>query len=316
VALMTVLRWGLYLALVLLAGSATVAAWIAPRATAPAAVHRSRTLAFGAALAVLLALAGLFVAQLLAFRDPFVPWSDDASVLLSTDWGRAWLGAVVIAGITAVAWGLGRRPGGRVGGRIGRAVGLVGAVALAFFPAMVGHAAAVGSTAVVADGVHVLGAGVWLGSLAAILAVARGPARGDLPGLIRAFSPLALAGGGVVLLTGGYAVWLHIPSPAALVESGYGRRLLVKLGLVAAVGALGAFHWRRWARKLDRWAGRGDGPSPGRDAAGGEAGSAPPGLPTASRSRIAPGRRTAGLEVVLAATVLLATAWLVGTSPP
>jgi len=168
-------------------------------------------------------------------------------------------------------------------------------VALAAFPAFVGHA--IGSErltalAVVADGLHVLAAGAWLGSLGVIVLVfifLRGPGAGgnSPPGdLVPRFSAVALGSAAVLATTGLFASWLHLPSASALLESGYGRLLLLKLAVVGSVAAFGFGNWRRWVRSL--------------------------------RIRSTPElhSRWALLEMTVAHIVLAVTAVLVGTAPP
>ena len=105
----------------------------------------------------------------------------------------------------------------------------------------------------VADGLHVLGAGGWLGSLSVVVLAgipaawalpedARGPAVADL---INAFSPTALVFAGIVATTGVFAAWLHVGSVDALWMTTYGRVLLVKLAVLSLVAGNGAYNWLR-----------------------------------------------------------------------
>jgi putative copper export protein len=87
----------------------------------------------------------------------------------------------------------------------------------------------------------------------------------------------------LVVGTGLFASWLHLPSPAALWQSGYGRTLLLKLAVLSLVFATGAYNWL-WVR-----------PALGADAA--------------TRRR----RRSATLELAVGVLVLLVTAVLVAT---
>lgn len=172
----------------------------------------------------------------------------------------------------------------------------VGALALAFAPALSGHAAAVprlGPLAILADALHVLAAGGWIGGLLVLVAAGipaamrlerdeRGPA---VAALVNAFSPTALAFAGTLMLTGLFAAWLHMGSVPALWESGYGRTLLVKLGVLSGVFATGAYNWLKV-----------------RPALGDELGA----------TRL---RRSARVEIAIGALVLLVTAVLVATAP-
>ncbi|HST58473.1 MAG TPA: copper resistance protein CopC [Longimicrobium sp.] len=173
----------------------------------------------------------------------------------------------------------------------------LGALALALAPALSGHAAAaprLGPFAILADALHVLAAGGWIGGLL-VLVAAGGPAamrlereeRGPaVAALVNAFSPTALAFAGALTLTGLFAAWLHMGSIPTLWESAYGRTLLVKLGVLSGVFATGAYNWLKVKPAL-------------RDEFG------------AARLR-----RSAKVEIAIGSLVLLVTAVLVATAPP
>ncbi len=147
---------------------------------------------------------------------------------------------------------------------------------------------------ILADGLHVLGAGGWLGTLLAILlagiptAWQAGPSQrgAAVAELVNAFSPVALACAGLAAVTGLFAAWVHLGTLPALWQSTYGRTLLVKLAVLSVVAATGAYNWRRV-----------------RPALGGD--------PATARLR-----RSASLELAVAAAVIAITAVLVATPPP
>lgn len=173
-------------------------------------------------------------------------------LLRETGWGLAW----VLQAIATLAFVIGlfiaRAPHGRAVGWMGAAAG---AVLLSAVPALSGHAASVGSmngVAILTDTVHVLGAGVWMGTLAALLAVgvpatqlSGAGAGGAVAAMVRAFSPMALAGGAAVGVTGIVNVFFQLDALPDVWTTGYGRALLLKLVLLAGVGALGFYNWRR-----------------------------------------------------------------------
>jgi putative copper export protein len=70
----------------------------------------------------------------------------------------------------------------------------------------------------------------------------RGPVTAEM---VNGFSPLALTCGPLLVLTGVITALLHLRPFSALWSTAYGYALLVKLGLVAVVFALGAWNWRR-----------------------------------------------------------------------
>lgn len=258
-----------------------------------AAEARIRAAGLGAAGACLtLVGVGLYlVRQLLEFRDPFAPLSEDARLLMSTPWGTTWIwtaaGAVLLVGAFFLA---------RSGRSVGWWVVTPLAMGLAAFPGLTGHAAAVEgyrTLALVADTAHVWAAGAWIGGLALVLRLeARWRKNGDgsprslLPRLVPAFSPVAMGAVGLLTLTGVFAAWTHLEGGfGALADTGYGRTLLLKVGLVVVVLAFGARNFRSLTPRL--------GTDPGDDAM----------------------RYSATLELAVAQVVLVVTALLVRTSP-
>ena len=240
----------------------------------------------GALAGVLVALGLVFLRQLLEFRDPFVPWTEDAHLLLTvTPWGRVWLLAVGGAATAAVALHL------AVGGRgWGWWPATALTLALGAFPAGTGHANAAEprALALLADTLHVWAMGGWIGGLFAVLALSRDRGRtgtDPLPDLVPRFSRLAQVCVALLAATGLFASWLHLDGWVYLVVTPYGRLLALKLCLVAVALALGAVNFRGWTPRLPDQEGR-------------------DGL-----------RRTAAWELAMAGLVLLVTAALVHTSP-
>lgn len=213
------------------------------------------------------------------------------AMLTGTTWGLGWLlqaCAVVVALIGLLLHGRHPAPGW--------GLALFGATGLAFTPALSGHAASLADgtgVAILVDGLHVLGAGGWLGSLLATVAVGIPAAlrlkdrRGEaVAALINAFSPTALAFATVVLATGVVSAWLHLGSVSALWESGYGRTLLLKLAFFSVVFTTAAYNWLRVKPRLGH-------------------------LKAANHLR-----GSAAVELTAGLVVLLVTAVLVGTPPP
>ncbi|HWG35705.1 MAG TPA: CopD family protein, partial [Gemmatimonadaceae bacterium] len=220
------------------------------------------------------------------------------SMLFETTWGNAWLvqvGAALLAGIA-----LALVSAAAVQGRRGTpwwTIATVSIIVLAFTPAFGGHAVAsprLRSLAVLSDGLHVLGAGGWLGTLLIVVAVglpivlsATAPDRGGMAAdLINAFSPAALAFASLIVLTGVGAAWLHIGSWATLWRSAYGRALLIKIGVLLPVIGTGAYNWLRIRPVL------GD---------------------VAAAHRL---RRSATMELIIGSAVVLVTAVLVALQTP
>lgn len=241
------------------------------------------------ALLLLPAMGLVFLRQLLEFRDPFVPWRDDALLLLTgTTWGRTFIGGAALSLLAPVALAL-----ARAGREAAWPVATAGVLALGAFPALTGHAAAgeglMRFSTLAADTLHVWAAGAWMGGLAAVLFVDRDVARAGtdpLQALVQAFSPVAVVSVALLVGTGLFASWVHLPAISTLWSEPYGRRLALKLGLVTLVLSLGWLNWRRRTPEL-----------------------AEPGGAAALR-------RSAWLELAVAQLVLLITALLVRTPPP
>ncbi|MCC2274932.1 FixH family protein [Streptomyces sp. ET3-23] len=98
------------------------------------------------------------------------------------------------------------------------------------------------------DVVHLLGVAVWLGGLAALLASLWSGEPVRRAGVQR-FSRLAFTSVCVLVATGLYQSWRQVGSWDALTGTEYGRRLLVKVGLVAVMVAVASVS-RRWTGRL------------------------------------------------------------------
>lgn len=214
------------------------------------------------------------------------------TMLSRTTWGWGWLLQAAATLVTLVGLLLARG-----GGRSGWVLAALGAVALAFTPGLSGHAAAspeLTTLAMLADALHVLGAGGWLGSLLLVVIVGvpvalrrtDGDRGKSVAALVNAFSPTALLFAGTVVATGIFAAWLQLGTVSALWESAYGRTLLLKLALLSVVFGTGAYNWLR--------------------------------VKPALGSEVAAGRlrRSAALELAVGVVVLAVTAVLVATATP
>jgi putative copper export protein len=163
--------------------------------------------------------------------------------LTGTTWGRLWAAhgvALAIATVVLVTM-LGRPRTWQ------RPVAGLAVVCAATADAAAGHAADLprdSATAVLATAVHVLGAGVWAGSLL-VLAVSLLPVMRRHPGLRRpllastwrAFSPVAAGASALVLASGLYLVGREVLDLHAVTSTVYGAAAAGKL--VAVVIVLG-----------------------------------------------------------------------------
>jgi copper transport protein len=255
------IRWLQYLGTILVLGAVAFRLGVLPR------LLRESTLS--AAVPPMLARLGVLVgvgAFLLAVSLPGRLWSQSLSLwgtesmgprnlgilVFQTPWGWGWL----LQGVALLVVLLGLRLAAPGGSRE-RGWGVVGVAALllAFVPALSGHAWGIEPrlVGVLLSGSHVMGAGVWLGGLAALLLAgvpglrAMRGSDGALPGLaslVNAFSRMALVAVVVLVVAGvGQNIFL-LGSPGNLVSTPWGRTLLIKLGLLAGAGALGLYNWR------------------------------------------------------------------------
>jgi copper transport protein len=220
---------------------------------------------------------------------------DNIGVMLShTIWGQAWL--LQVAGFVVLLVGLllVRRNARSAAGWV---VAGAGVLALTIVPALSGHAVSVQdltAVAVTMHMLHVLGAGIWIGTLAVLLLVGipvavragQGERMPSLAATVSLFSPVALSGVALAGVTGIVNSFFHLGSVSDLWGTDYGIALLVKLGALFVALALGFYHWRMVL----------------------------PGLADQS----APNRfkRTAGAELAFGLLVLVATAVFVGLPRP
>ena len=294
-----VVRWAQFIGLLIIFGAIAFSVFVLGRLSR---TERSREYtirwtrhraARGATVATTLvgvaALLRLWAQTYAMHGDRALDFSLVGAALTHTIWGWAWFAQVVgvlIAGVGFVQAQLGVTRGWRIA--------MVGAVMLAFTPALSGHAVSSPSftrLAVAVDAVHVMAAGGWLGSLFFVVSAgipealrledgARGRAVADL---VNAFSPTALVFAGITALTGAFTAWLHLGSLSAIWQSEYGQRLLLKLAILSVVAGTGAYNWLRVRPRLGSQRGA---------------------------TRV---RRSASVELAVGVLVLLATAVLVAT---
>lgn len=218
---------------------------------------------------------------------PALMWS----MIGVTTWGWGWLLQAVATVVAITGFSLARRSAAK-----GWGIAAVAVTLGAFAPAFSGHAAATPTLrplAILADGIHIIGASGWLGSLVVVLAAGIPAAmelgkdeRGSgVASLVNSFSPTALIFAALTASTGVFAAWLHLDSIPALWQTDYGTMLFRKLAILAIVAGIGAYNFRVIK----------------------------PSLGTVEGARRI--KRSATSEVGVAAVVLLITAILVATPP-
>jgi putative copper resistance protein D len=264
----TLQQWLLFAGTVLLVGCAAWRFVVAPRAARSVGASglddlrriELRVLSAGALAAVVSLGAWLLrgILQLVAFRDPFVPLSEDVAFLLGEIWGKVWMAqGLVVVGLVAALWRARAQlqPGGAnapaaeravaasPAWRIAATLSLLLVATLALSSHAMGAATA-RSLVVTADGLHALAAGAWIGSLGIIVVLGR-TERAVFVAQLRAFSPLAVASVAVLVTMGAALSWTHLQTPANVLTTSYGRVLSAKLGVAGLVFALGFWNWRR-----------------------------------------------------------------------
>ena len=211
---------------------------------------------------------------------------DVVSAVLGTRFGEVWAAQAALALVAAALL--------FAGDRLGRLVwlALVPAGLLLLAPSASGHASVSGRIALVADVAHVTAAAVWVGGLAALVLALlwAGSQRWELAvTAVPRFSLLAVGAVSVLLISGTTSGYLEVRALRGLWETTYGQLLLVKVGLVLPLLALGLYNNRRAVPRL-------------------RAGLAS----AAERTRFL---RTAGVELALMVAIVSVTAVLVSEPP-
>ncbi|MEO8138914.1 MAG: CopD family protein [Gemmatimonadota bacterium] len=227
-------------------------------ALAARGLDRAWRVAGGAAALLLCAHLLRAYGQVRSFLDPIEPttWDFTRAALTQTTWGRGWMAQVAAAALSLLMALLAPR-------RSAAGVQLLGTAALAVTctSPLTGHAVehpwglplGVGLHAL-----HLIGGGVWLGTLLSILVAGlRAITTPSLPRdhaavarMITVFSPVALTGAGLAVGAGLLMAYAYIGDFASLWGTTYGRTLLVKTGLLVITMALGAWNWRRVTPRL------------------------------------------------------------------
>ncbi|MBX5456028.1 MAG: copper resistance protein CopC/CopD [Thermogemmatispora sp.] len=178
------------------------------------------------------------------------------SMVTSSRFGTFWLGREVII-LLALAVALYQLLNRRRTAPFERACAWLNLLlGLALFGAMTlsSHAAAVSSNlvlfSVLIDWLHLLGSAFWIGGMFYIVTCYlpllerhAPPLRAQsLTAVLPYYSPWAIAGVLLLTITGPFSASFHLTSPAELITTAYGRALLIKIVLVAALLATSAFH--------------------------------------------------------------------------
>jgi putative copper resistance protein D len=208
----------------------------------------------GFALAVLSGAAWLLAlaAKIGGHGPPVASSGGVAWVLLTeTQFGHLWMARAFLAGLLFCTLWLGKPSDGRA--RFGHGLTSVAAMCLMGSLAWSGHAAGspgvIGDIHLIADVLHLVAAGAWLGgllplSLLFVLAIRQtDPSLAStLQMATRRFSTLGLLSVGTLLATGLVNTWMLAGSLPALLETDYGRLLLAKIALFVAMVAIASIN--------------------------------------------------------------------------
>jgi putative copper resistance protein D len=273
-------RFGSYAALSLIAGL-PLFLWLSLGAVQGDAVFRRWRGPYGLLLIIGagISLLGLLCATAAMAGTPVLPvdWDMVRLVLAATASGKAMLArAALLLAMLPLLWLIALRP-----------MALLAAVA-AVTLAWSGHAAAgegtLGGIHLAADMVHILAAALWIGGMACLLTSLGQPRNGPTLSMLRAF---ALIGSVIVVLliaTGvlNTAMILGLDGFQAALGTTYGQLLAVKVAAFLLMLALAANNRFRLTPAFER-------------------------DPLAARTAL---RRAIGIEIGLAAVILLLVAWL------
>ena len=171
---------------------------------------------------------------------------DVVTSVAETRFGRLSLTRAAIAVAIAVMVLLVLRAGGRMSRPITVAAILLG-LGLVVTPGFSGHASVSGAVALIADVAHVQAAAVWVGGLAfvvAALVLARGDRWPLAASSVPRFSTMAVVSVAILLVAGTVNGYLQVRAWRGLWDTEYGVLLLIKVGLVVPLLALGAYNNR------------------------------------------------------------------------
>ena len=242
-------RWLTYFSVLLIIGGAGARVVLA-RASAATAVdvvksilvkRIERTARLGAWLWCV-AVACTLAIQLVAWfgADGLLNAENVGVMITGTVWGQGWqwtaVGSCFVVALFVAA---------QIAPALSPLAMFGGAVTAAVASPLVGHGGSHGNTVWMLHAAHVLGAGLWIGTLGVLLrTIGVRPHADVLRPLLLSLSSVALTGASIAVATGGILALDHIPSFSALLETAFGITLLVKIFVVLDLVALGYLNWK------------------------------------------------------------------------
>ncbi len=191
-------------------------------------------------------------------------WRLEASALqvLDTSFGMTWMVRMAITAALLAAWFALERMGGAAKSRVPM---LVISLLLIFTTTMMGHGAASEQAgAIILDYVHNLVAAAWIGGVIFFCFVVL-PALSSLHEdvrekislvLIPRFSIMMVVSLGVVVISGPMLLWLLESNVGMIIESTYGRLIMMKILIALAMVGIGGYHQFGIQRRAERNAGQ------------------------------------------------------------
>lgn len=131
---------------------------------------------------------------------------------------------------------------------------LVGGGGILLTQSLFSHASAAEDqwAAVAADWLHLLGTAFWVGGLVAFALALYASPKEKVARMVAAFSDYARIAVALLVVTGTYAAWLHVGSMDALLHTGYGQALLVKLLLFLPLLGIAGINLLWTSRQLQK----------------------------------------------------------------
>jgi putative copper export protein len=251
-------RWAVYLAALALIGLVSWRLLLWPRLpeqTRDARVELDRLLGARGVVVGLVLLLALGVRAVCQSANAFGPSAaldldHLRTVAVDSRWGgrfvpQVWAAAAATA---AFAWT-------RVHARSGWLLASLSALAFCAALPRTGHAMPHGAVALGAQALHVLGAGLWIGTLLVAVAPRRlltpgfePQARDASRSVLSYFAPVAITGATALVASGALTAYLYLPDIDSLFSTAWGRTLLAKVSVAGVVGTLGFLNFRRFRR--------------------------------------------------------------------
>jgi copper transport protein len=242
-----------YLGLVLLVGAALVLTLLWPSRLGQRGPRRLLWTGFG--LVALGTIAGVYLqAPYTTGVSVLGATGGDLADVLESRYGVAGLVRLACLVVSAILL----RPllAGR-GGKVDRALLLIVAVIGAVTWPLAGHPAAspVPAVSVVVDSLHLAAAAVWVGGLVMLAAFLLPKAKEqELSAILPIWSRWAALAVSTLLIAGVISALIEVGTPTALIDTSYGRLVLVKVGLVGLMLGAAAVA-RRLIQNVRSWRG-------------------------------------------------------------